>query len=59
MDVHFKFSLEDSVIIKAISARAVVDMVMFSAAGTEYRVTYWLDGCRRQEWLREYELTEL
>jgi hypothetical protein len=56
MLVAFKYAVGEAVIVKPIMTRGFIDAVMLGISGREYRCVYWIDGCRRQEWLGELEL---
>ena len=56
MKYDFEFSVGAAVIVKALSVPAIVDAVMFTTGGSEYRVVYWWDGARRSQWVYAAEL---
>lgn len=57
--VEFAFDSLQKVKIKDIDAAGLVTSRLANAEGqNEYKITYWLDGRRQQEWFYEIELTE-
>lgn len=56
MQYEFEFGVGASVTVKAIAVPAIVDAVMFTTGGSEYRVVYWWDGGRRSQWVYGSEL---
>lgn len=54
--IEFKFALKESVVVLAIGMVGTVDSVSRNINGEQYRVVYWNDGERRQEWLYDWEI---
>lgn len=54
--VEFTFALSQPVIIEPIGMEGRVDSVSKNLNGEQYRVVYWNDGERKQEWLYAWEL---
>ena len=54
--VTFRFALRATVTIKAIDTLGTVDSVSKNLNGEQYRVVFWCDGLRKQEWLYDWEL---
>jgi hypothetical protein len=59
MKVDFFYNMGEHVKIEALLCKGIIDAMMLSPAGKEYRIIYWMEGCRRVEWLREDELLKL
>ncbi len=52
----FAFTLGQEVKIKACSVDAVVEAILFSMDGVQYRIGYWHDSIRRVEWVFASEI---
>ena len=58
--VSFRFALRQEVRIKALGLKGCVYAVCRRGDGMEeYRVIYWSEGKRCDEWLFDYEIEEL
>lgn len=55
-EVHFKFDLNQQVLVKDILRPGVVDSLIVDSLGEQYRVTFWDNGDRKSFWLRENEI---
>lgn len=53
---HFKFNLEDKVIIQEIQRPGVVEALTVDFLGPQYRVFYWDNSERKTVWLKADEL---
>lgn len=56
MKYEFEFGIGAKVTIKAISVPGIVDAVMSTTGGSEYRVVYWWNGGRLSQWVYASEL---
>jgi hypothetical protein len=54
---HFKFNLEERVIINEIQRPGVVEALTVDFLGPQYRVCYWDNSERKTVWLKAEELT--
>lgn len=55
-NVWFTYEVGDRVIVKAIDTKGFIDRVSVGSDDTEYRVNFWLNGKRCQEWMYAHEL---
>lgn len=55
----FDFDLEQKVKIIEIDRPGIVTGLLFEGSGTQYRVQYWDNACRKTEWLYAFELERL
>ena len=53
---HFKFNLDEKVIIREVQRPAVVEALTIDFLGPQYRVVYWDNAERKTAWLKDYEL---
>lgn len=53
---HFRFNLEDKVIIREIQRPGVVEALTVDFLGPQYRVVYWDNSERKTAWLKVDEL---
>lgn len=54
--VEFKYGMESEVKIKEINVWGIIDGLMQTSCGKEYRVVYWDNAKRYSQWVYEYEL---
>ena len=55
--VHFAFGVPERVIVNEVGAKGVVTGLEAGMRGAKrYRVVWWLDGKRNEEWLWESEI---
>jgi hypothetical protein len=52
----FKYDLEDKVKLTEINRPGIVNGMSVDNLGVQYRVCYWSDGARKQEWVYEHEI---
>ena len=55
-DLRKFFRINDNVRVVAIDIDGFVDKIETSFEGTMYRVVYWWDGKRHEEWMHSREL---
>lgn len=53
---HFKFNLEDKVLVREIQRPGVVEALTIDFLGPQYRVVYWDNSERKTAWLKAEEL---
>lgn len=53
---HFKFDLNDKVIIREVQRPGVVEALTIDFLGPQYRVVYWDNSDRKTVWLKAVEL---
>lgn len=53
---HFKFNLEDKVIVKEVQRPGTIEALTIDFLGPNYRVAYWDNGERKTVWLKADEL---
>ena len=53
---HFKFNLEDKVIIREVQRPGMVEALTIDFLGPQYRVVYWDNSERKTAWLKADEL---
>lgn len=56
-DLRSYFRINDNVRIVAIGIDGFVDKIETSVDGVLYRVVFWWDGKRHEEWMHSRELT--
>lgn len=59
MSIDFKYEDLQMVFILALKMQGRVIGAMIENGKASYRVLYWWDGSRRQEWLYEHEIQPL
>lgn len=52
----FAFAIDDKVTVKGAKVPGVVTGILLYALSTQYRVVYWVDEKRYDEWLLEDEI---
>lgn len=55
---HFKFDLQEKVLVKEIQRPGRVESLMIDYVGPQYRVAYWDNGERKSTWLGVEELED-
>lgn len=55
----FGFALGQTVNIPEAGAKGRIDAVMDSLDGIQYRLSFWVDGQRRVEWVYPHEIESL
>lgn len=59
MIIKFHFSLFETAVIKGIGATGFVSYILVNKNGDhEYKVIYWLDGTRKEDWFFPFELNK-
>ena len=53
---HFKFNLEDKVLIREVQRPGMVEALTIDFLGPQYRVVYWDNSERKTAWLKADEL---
>ena len=53
---HFKFDVNDKVIIREVQRPGVVEALTIDFLGPQYRVVYWDNSDRKTVWLKADEL---
>ncbi len=56
MKVTYAYSIGSRVVIAETGHPGVITGLMTESAGSAYRIVWWNNGERKQEWLYEYEL---
>lgn len=56
MKLNCEHGLNESVVVKQLGIIGIVTGILCENAGTQYRVVFWTNGERRQEWLFPVEI---
>lgn len=53
---HFKFNLEDKVLVREIQRPGVIEAITIDFLGVQYRCVYWDNSERKTVWLKADEM---
>jgi len=57
MIIEFKYAIQQQVIVKALGMPGIVEGGSWDGMFRMYRIAYWNNGDRFQQWLHEHEIT--
>jgi len=56
MIIEFRYAIKQKVTVKAIGMPGRIEALLHEPENNMYRVAYWNNGDRFQQWLHEYEI---